>query len=124
MAAQFPEGMEYLLRGKLSAQSHSNPFRLPDGHPASGDANTVLEKSLSGMLVVPLLSERTRIDISGTLADVRYDNDKVLDHRPAHLDAVFRWQAGDLLAGGLSYQYDDRLYRYLNRSWPDREVVG
>lgn len=123
-AAVFPEGIEYALHGVASYQSQSNPFRLPDGDPRLSGTNRIFYRAVSGAADIPLLSRRTHLSLSGTLADVRYDKDAALNHRPARVDAALHWQAGDLFVGRVGYILDDRLYRYLDRTWPDRDVVN
>lgn len=122
-ATVFPEGIDYVLQGVASYRSQSNLFRLPEGDARWSGANRAFYRGMSGAADIPLLSRRTRLSLSGTLADVRYDRDSALNHRPARLDAALHWQAGDLLAGTVSYNLDDRLYRYLDRTWPERDMT-
>lgn len=122
-ASVFPEGMDYAVNGVVSLRSQSNPFRLSQDDPRLAGTNRILYRGIQGAADVPLLSRRTRLALSGTLADARYSQDRMLSHQPTRLDAALHWQAGDLFVGKFSYNLDDRLYRSLDRTWPERDMT-
>lgn len=119
----FPEG----TGGRLEVQPwwsyESNPFRFSEANRDQGQSDTILGALARGALAMPLLSERTRLDISGTFGHARYQHYRQLNHDPKRLDAVLRWHAGHALSGTVRYRYANGLYRYLNRSYPERDLV-
>lgn len=123
MATQFPEGIEYNLQAEAFGRYESNPFRFSDASLVNARSSSVWHSVVRGGLVVPLLSERTRLEMSGTYGRAQYSRFSQLNHHPARFDGAFYWHWGRLLEGSFSYVYDDRLYRYLNRTWPDRDMV-
>lgn len=117
----FPEGMEHVFRLRSMPQYHSNPARLPD-NDTRRQGSQVLINTIGGAVRMPLLSERTRLELAGNIGDARYDGNRQLDHQPKQFSAALPWRAGKLFAGRFSYGYSDRLYEYLNRTWPDRDM--
>lgn len=119
----FPEGIEYTLQAQTYLRHESNPFRFSDASPQAERSDTGWHTGVRAGLVLPLLSERTRLEMSGTYGRTKYSRFRQLDHKPARFDGTLYWHAGDLFAGSFSYIYDDRLYRYLNRTYPYRDMV-
>ena len=124
LATEFPEGIDYSLQAQSYPQYQSNPFRFSDADRDQRHDDQVIVNAVRGAAIIPLLSERTRLDVSGTLGDARYSHYRQLSHQPKRLDTTLRWHAGDLFAGRVDYMYDDRLYGYLNRTFPDRDMVA
>ncbi len=123
-ATVFPEGIEYNLEAEAIGRYESNPFRFSNNSPEQDRSSMVLHSAVRGGLVVPLLSERTRLEMSGTYGKTKYSRFRQLDHDPAHLDTALYWSAGRLLTGSVSYMYDNRLYPYLERTWPNRNMTA
>lgn len=119
----FPEGIGARLEAQPWWSHESNPFRFSEAQQAQAQDDTIVGALARGALAVPLLSERTRLDLSGTLGHARYQHYRQLNHDPARLDAVLRWHAGHALSGSVRYRYANGLYRYLNRSYPERDMV-
>lgn len=122
-AAGLPGPIDHVLQLRSSGQYQSNPARLPDSSDERRGA-AVLVNSIGAALRIPLLSDDTRLDIDGNLADVRYSNNRQLDHQPVDLDAALHWRAGRLFAGRFDYGYEDQLNTYLSRTWPERDTVS
>lgn len=120
---QFPEGMGGRLEVQPWWSYESNPFRFSEAQAAQGQSDTMLGALARGALAVPLLSERTRLDLSGAVGHVRYQHYRQLNHDPARFDGVLRWHVGHGLSGTVRHRYSRGLYRYLNRSYPDRDQV-
>ncbi len=123
-ATTFPEGIRWRLEAQPWWSVESNPFRFSEANRTSGQSDMILGTLVRGAAEIPLLSERTRLELSGTVGEARYQRYRQLDHRPTRGDAVFRWHAGDLLSGTISHRYGKRLYQYLNKSYPDRDQVS
>lgn len=112
----FPDAIDHVLQLRSSAQYQSNPARLPDTAQHK-QGTPVLVNSVGVAARIPLLSDDTRLDIAGTLADARYASEHQLDHRPVNLDTTLHWRAGRLFRGNVNYHYE----KYLNFSPdPDR----
>ncbi len=122
-AVEFGGPIDYLVEGEVMLQSQRNPFRFSDALADQRQSSMAIRKGINGSIVVPLLSNRTRFEWSGKAADVSYNRYPELDHRPMRSDMALPWQAGDLFMGNVGYTYDSRLYRYLNRSFPNRDMV-
>ncbi|CAJ50247.1 putative capsular polysaccharide biosynthesis protein, partial [Bordetella avium 197N] len=111
---------DYAVQMGSSYQYQSNPARRPDS--ASDIQGTGAWVKSAGLgLRLPLLSEDTRLDAGGTLSDVRYSNQRQLDHQPRNLQSTLYWRAGPLFAGRFDYGYSKQLNSDLNRSWPERD---
>ena len=87
-ATVFPEGIEYNLEAEAIGRYESNPFRFSNNSPEQDRSSMVLHSAVRGGLVVPLLSERTRLEMSGTYGKTKYSRFRQLDHDPAHLDTA------------------------------------
>jgi|GEM_PF-3532373 len=122
-ATEFPEGIEYSFQAQTYPQYQSNPFRFSQADRPRRESDVVLVNGVRAAAIIPLLSERTRLDVSGTVNDANYSHFDQLDHQAKRLDATLRWHAGDLFNGRVDYMYDNRLYNYLNRTFPDRDMV-
>jgi len=122
-AAGFPRAIDYVLQLRSSAQHQDNPARLPDSS-AERRGSAVLVNSVGAAVRVPLLSDDTRLDIAGNVADVRYSRNEQLDHRPADMRATLNWRLTDRVAGRVDYGYDKQLNDYQARTWPERDMVA
>ncbi|MFC4279111.1 porin family protein [Achromobacter aloeverae] len=104
-----------------SYQYQNNPARLPDSSSDIHGAG-IMVNSLGLGLRMPLLSDATRLDIGGTVADARYTDDKQLDHQPRNLLSTLYWRATPLFEGQFDYGYQNQLNPYLPRTWPERDM--
>lgn len=120
---EFPEGIEYSFQAQSYPQYQSNPFRFSRADKPQHESDVVMVNGVRAAAIIPLLSERTRLDVSGTVNDANYAHYDQLDHQAKRLDTTLRWHAGDLFNGRVDYMYDDRLYNYLNRTFPNRDMV-
>lgn len=116
------ENILYTVRASSMSQQQSNPFRADRGSDEER-SDTAVYNAIRAAAIVPLASERTRLELSGTYGDARYRTYSQLDHDPLRLDAALPWQAGHLFAGSFGYSRNRQLYRYLERTWPDADVV-
>lgn len=110
------------LQFNTSEQYQSNPARLPDSDDRRRGA-FVFSKSVGLGLRVPLLSDETRLDLVGNLADVRYSNNHQLNHQPRNLRAVLNWRATPLFVGRINFGQDKQFNRYSSRTFPDRDML-
>lgn len=105
----------------------SNPFRFTDSAEAraafgsSRMGDTVLSAELAGKLVVPVLSERTRLEVKARVGHDRYSRFSLLDNDPTAVDASFYWHYGDSWAGRLGASMSDQLYRYSDGGFTVRD---
>ena len=118
-----PGFTEYVLRYQSSLQRQSNPFRVSDDLRGTLPADNVFVNEVSGAVIVPILSDRTRLVASGNLGNARYQKNRQLDYQPKRLDAAFQWRAGDLWQGQVGVRGEDSLNRFLATSAPDRDIV-
>jgi hypothetical protein len=118
-----PTGIEYVLEVETGVQRQSNPFRYSDAESAQRESDSIGQATVRAGVIVPLGSERTRLELSGARTESRYANFKQLDNAANHVEAAVRWQAGDLFVGSVAATSDDSLYRYLNRTAPSRDMV-
>ncbi|WP_205074064.1 hypothetical protein [Parvibium lacunae] len=108
-------------------QADSNPLRFPNDNTAqqaTGSArkqDTILANDLRLGLVVPVLSERTRLLVSSNLGDRRYDYFSQLTHQPKNLDVAFEWAVGPVVSGRLIQVYEQRLFDYLSGGLTQRD---
>lgn len=123
-AAEFFEGIDYVLKAESSLQRLSNPFRLTDAQRGIYGPDTVRLNEVSGAVVIPVLSDRTRFVASGSVGNAEYDRHPQLSHQPKRLDAAFQWRAGQLFQGAFGIGQEQRLNRFLSLSAPDRDLVN
>ncbi|OZI70850.1 hypothetical protein CAL22_13185 [Bordetella genomosp. 12] len=122
LVAAAPGPADYAVQVGSSYQYQSNPARLPESR-ADDIRGAGLRVSSAGLgLRLPLLSEDTRLEAGGTLADARYSNGRQLNHQPANALSTLYWRAGPLFAGRLDYGYQKQLNPNLSRTWPDRDM--
>ncbi|NYE26395.1 hypothetical protein [Pigmentiphaga litoralis] len=122
-AADFPEFIDYVLKADSSLQRLSNPFRVSDAERGFYGPDTVRLNEISGAVIVPLLSDRTRFVASGSFGSAVYDRHPQLTHQPKRLDTAFQWRAGRLFQGSVGLGQEERLNRFLSLSAPDRDLV-
>ncbi|RYF43278.1 MAG: hypothetical protein EOO27_44445, partial [Comamonadaceae bacterium] len=61
-ATEFPEGIEYSFQAQTYPQYQSNPFRFSQADRPRRESDVVLVNGVRGAAIIPLLSERTRLD--------------------------------------------------------------
>ncbi|MEI2414847.1 hypothetical protein V8Z80_01550 [Orrella sp. JC864] len=116
-----PTAIDYVLKLRSMPQYQSNPARLSDADTRR-QGSQVLVNSVGAAVRIPLLSHQTRLDLSGNIGDARYSDTRQLNHQPRQFTGALPWRATELFAGRLRYDYSDRLYDYLNRTWPERDM--
>ncbi|MFZ6756375.1 hypothetical protein ACO0K9_04080 [Undibacterium sp. Ji50W] len=131
--------VELVLQLETSLTSDSNPFRfyeqplnpdpatIPDATntPAgikTRERDTVKGGDLRAGVIIPLLSERTRLTLTGSLGNRFYKNYKDLDHHIVAGDANLEWAAGQIFNGHLSAGKEDRLFQYINGTFTDKDI--
>lgn len=122
-AAEFVNGVEYVVQGQTRLLSQSNPFHAEEGSERKRGTSAWVN-TFDAAAVVPLASERTRLELAGSYGHAAYDRSPPLDHRPLHFVARLPWQAGDVLAGSFEHVRDIAQYRWPERTWPDGDTVG
>ncbi len=120
--APFPKAIDHVLQLRTMPQHQSNPGRLSDDDDRRRGSH-ILVNSIGGAITIPLLSNETRLELAGNLADARYSGNSQLSHQPKTFNAGLPWRAGRLFTGRIDYSYSDRLYDYLDRVWPERDMV-
>ncbi|MFQ1063676.1 hypothetical protein [Bordetella trematum] len=120
-AATAPGPADYAVQLGSSVQHQSNPARLSDAASEDIRSDTVRVNSVGLGLRLPLLSEDTRLEAGGMLADARYSNNRQLNHQPRVLNAALPWRAGQLVSGRFQYGYQSSLSSNLGRTWPERD---
>lgn len=125
---------ELVLQLETSLTSDSNPFRfydqaatgpVTDEQPSNNQfshRDTVTGTDIRAGAIVPILSERTRLILTGSLGNRHYKNYKDLDHHLVAGDANLEWAAGKLLNGNVTAGKEDRLFQYINGSLTDKDV--
>ena len=116
-----PGPADYAVQLGSSYQYQSNPARLPQSSSDIRGAG-VWVNSVGLGLRMPLLSDDTRLDVGGTLADARYSNNRQLDHQPGNMLSTLHWRAGRLFAGRFDYGYQSQLNPNMARTWPERDL--
>lgn len=120
--SDFPKMTDYVIKLRSMPQYQSNPRRMPDGDDRRRSSEVIIN-SIGGAASVPLMSRDTRLDLAGNVGDARYSDNPEIDHQPKQFAGALPWRAGRLFAGRVQYTYTDRLYQYLDRVWPDRDMV-
>lgn len=127
------DAAELVLQLETSLTSDSNPFRFYDQPPGSvqtdvnasnqfHDGDTVTGADVRAGAIIPVLSDRTRLILTGSLGNRYYKNYKNLDHHLTAADASFDWAAGHAYNGRVSVGKEDRLFQYINGSLTDKDV--
>lgn len=120
---------EIAVQVVTSWSSDSNPLRFPSDNTAevnTGSSRTrdqVLATDIRAGLIVPLLSERTRLVASATQGERRYDYFTQLNHRPYAIDVALEWAIGNTLTGKAGVSREERLFNYLNGSLIARDLI-
>ncbi|MFZ6871297.1 hypothetical protein ACO0LF_04420 [Undibacterium sp. Di27W] len=134
--ARAADTVELVLQLETSLTSDSNPFRFyeqtskadqPDQTEASPtqqfrNRDSVTGTDLRAGAIIPILSERTRLILTGSLGNRHYKNYKDLDHHLTAADATLEWAAGQIVNGHVSVGKEDRLFQYINGSLTEKDV--
>ena len=105
---------ELVLQVATSWQDDSNPLRTPESQ--SVVSTRVLGNDIRAGLVLPLLSERTRLVLGVAQGDAQYHGTDQLSHQTHAWDAALEWAYGDLFNGRLIASDDQSLYSYSDGS--------
>ncbi|MBC3915915.1 hypothetical protein H8L32_00325 [Undibacterium sp. CY18W] len=131
--------VELVLQLETSLTSDSNPFRFysqpvntdPANTPdtpvtplglATPERDTVKGSDIRAGAIIPLLSDRTRLTLTGSLGNRYYKNYKELDHHVVAGDATLDWAAGQVFNGHVSAGKEDRLFQYINGTFTDKDI--
>ena len=122
---------ELVLQLETSLSRDTNPFRFYDNQAGGGQkreqiqrlTETVNASDIRAGAIIPLLSDQTRLTLSGSLGNRHYKEYRQLDHQPGAADAVFDWQAGQSLSGRVYAGKDQRLFQYINGSLTERDIA-
>ncbi len=119
---------ELALQLATSLTGDSNPLRFYDGDAAAaqnGNPSTsdkVKALDVRAGLIIPILSDRTRLILTGSLGTRQYQTYQDLDHQEKAADASFEYAVGDLLAGRVIAGKEDRLFQYINGSLTAKDI--
>ncbi|MCU6433410.1 hypothetical protein LPB67_06400 [Undibacterium sp. Jales W-56] len=119
---------ELVLQLETSLTSDSNPLRFYEGSAAlAQNGNTDTADKVRGIdlragAVIPVLSDRTRLILTGTLGKHSYRHYDNLDHQSKAGDAMFDYAIGDIVSGRINAGKEDRLFQYINGSLTDKDM--
>ncbi|MBC3876868.1 hypothetical protein H8K38_03495 [Undibacterium sp. FT79W] len=122
---------ELVLQLETSLSRDTNPFRFYDDQVGGGRkqeqiqrlTETVNASDIRAGAIIPLLSDQTRLTLSGSLGNRHYKEYRQLDHQPGAADAAFDWQAGKSVSGRVYAGKDKRLFEYINGSLTERDIA-
>jgi len=125
--------VELVLQLETSLTSDSNPFRFyeqtaqPDRPDSAPDKQFRNRDSITGTdiragAIIPILSDRTRLILTGSLGKRHYKNYKDLDHKLIAADATLDWAAGKIVNGQVTAGKEDRLFQYINGSLTEKDI--
>lgn len=125
--------VELVLQLETSLTSDSNPFRFyeqtaqPDRPEPAPDKQFRNRDSITGTdiragAIIPILSDRTRLILTGSLGKRHYKNYKDLDHKLIAADATLDWAAGKIVNGQVTAGKEDRLFQYINGSLTEKDI--
>lgn len=122
---------ELVLQLETSLSRDTNPFRFYDDQAGGGRkqeqiqrlTETVNASDIRAGTIIPLLSDQTRLTLSGSLGNRHYKEYRQLDHQPGAADAAFDWQAGKSVSGRVYAGKDKRLFEYINGSLTERDIA-
>lgn len=120
---------ELALQLETSLSTDSNPLRFYDGReykdtdPALRSGDQIRAGDLRYGATVPLVSEQTRLVLTGSLGKRRYMNDKQLDYHVHASDAHLEFAVNPLLSGRASYGDESRLFQYQDGSITDLDLA-
>lgn len=122
-ADELGQPIQYVLQEQTQYFYRSNPFLAESGSPRKS-ANMVWLHGVRGAVVVPLGSERTRLELAGSYGKLSYNREKLLDYHPYHGLVRLPWQAGNLWVGNIEFEQDASEYRWLDRTWPQGDTLS
>lgn len=121
--------VETAVQLESSWASDSNPLRLPQGAdlPALINRNSarsnVLAADVRAAIIAPLMSDDTRLEITGSEGRRSYQQLPELDHQVQHLDSRLVWRLDRLWRGQFQYTNDTDLYQPQNEVLTSRDMV-
>ncbi|MFZ6776387.1 hypothetical protein ACO0LD_06095 [Undibacterium sp. Ji83W] len=134
--------VELVLQLETSLTSDSNPFRFYEQTAKPGqpdlvdqpdqpvlapdkqfrDRDSITGTDIRAGAIIPILSDRTRLILTGSLGKRHYKNYKDLDHNLKAADATLQWAAGKIVNGQITAGKEDRLFQYINGSLTDKDI--
>lgn len=103
-------------------EHNSNPYRLPDGQVAATGQDRIQRQTLKTAILVPVLSDETRLALRGVVSQVNFNTADQLDHTEKMLDAKFGFALQRLIRGELGLSLDDRLFHYQDSGFLERDM--
>ncbi len=121
---------ELVLQLETALTRDTNPLRFTDQantdpglvNSAQKQTDTVAAADLRFGAIVPVLSDQTRLVLTGSLGNRHYKNYSQLDHQTGGADLAFDWVAGHALSGRISAGKSKRLFQYINGSLTERDL--
>ncbi|MFZ6690753.1 hypothetical protein [Undibacterium sp. SXout20W] len=118
---------DLVLQIETSLSQNSNPFRFYNGQTdgaqvISHQKDTVEGVDLRAGVIIPVLSEDTRLVLTGSLGDRRYLEDTTLNHLQGGADASFEWVASKVLSGRIYAGDGQHLFNYINGSLTQKDI--
>ncbi|MFZ6845102.1 hypothetical protein [Undibacterium sp. RuTC16W] len=119
---------ELVLQLETSLTSDSNPLRFYDGNAATAqNGNVDTSDKVRGIdvragAIIPVLSDRTRLILTGDLGKRSYQHYQDLNHQTKAGDATFEYAIGDVVSGRINAAKEDRLFQYINGSLTDKDI--
>ncbi|MFZ6686501.1 hypothetical protein ACO0K0_01990 [Undibacterium sp. SXout11W] len=118
---------ELVLQMETSISGSHNPFRYYDGQSDSTQViphhtDTVEGADIRAGVIVPVLSDETRLMLTGSLGGRRYINDGTLNHLQGGANADFQWVASKLLSGRINAGAGQHLFNYINGSLSQKDI--
>src|SRR5450830_329187 len=110
---------DLVLQMETSLGQSYNPFRFYNGQTngvqtISHQTDTVEGADLRAGIVIPVVSDDTKLILTGSLGKRRYLEDTTLDHLQGGVDADFQWVASRLLSGRVNVGEGRHLFNYIN----------
>jgi len=118
---------ELVLQMETSLSASHNPFRYYDGQSDGAQiihhqTDTVEGADIRAGVIIPVLSNDTRLTLTGSLGDRRYIDDNTLNHLQGGADADFQWVASKLLSGRINAGAGQHLFNYINGSLSQKDI--
>jgi len=118
---------ELVLQIETSLSQNHNPFRYYDGQTEGAQViprktDTVEGADIRAGMIIPVLSDETRLVLTGSLGGRRYINDGTLNHFQGGANADFQWVASKLLSGRVNAGAGQHLFNYINGSLSKKDI--
>ncbi|MFZ6753048.1 hypothetical protein ACO0KY_06685 [Undibacterium sp. Dicai25W] len=118
---------ELVLQMETSLSQSQNPFRYYDGQSDGAQiihhqTDTVEGADIRVGVIIPVLSNDTKLMLTGSLGGRRYIHDDTLNHLQGGADADFQWVASKLLSGRINAGAGQHLFNYINGSLSQKDI--